>query len=255
MAPAASPARSIYKLQAAVLSEVRTFSISSLRHVPSIRVTEASGAVREEPWRELQRPNESEAAALRALAAARARTKKDCLPCRVAEGLFIGGAGAARNLKALRKRGITAVVNAAPSVPCHFKDCPEDEFTYLALPLFDDPDADLAPHVEAANAFIAAARARGAGVLVHCYAGQSRSAALVIAFLMASQGMGLMQAWAATRAARPCAQPNAGFLRQLARYGKSLGCGCTAATIDGPHTSAAPEKGDASAPEPLLLTQ
>lgn len=54
MAPAASPARSIYKLQAAVLSEVRTFSISSLRHVPSIRVTEASGAVREEPWRELQ---------------------------------------------------------------------------------------------------------------------------------------------------------------------------------------------------------
>ena len=249
-----------------------------------------------------QRPNESEAAALRALAAARARTKKDCLPCRVAEGLFIGGAGAARNLKALRKRGITAVVNAAPSVPCHFKDCPEDEFTYLALPLFDDPDAggccagssihmhplhrwqlakpsaglgdlvllgaagaafmssgvdclprlprpgcgclssehprppqalcgpscldacmltaerppvparpaDLAPHVEAANAVIAAARARGAGVLVHCYAGQSRSAALVIAFLMASQGMGLMQAWAATRAARPCAQPNAG---------------------------------------------
>ncbi len=54
MAPAASPARSIYKLQAAVLSEVRTFSSASLRHVPSIRVTDASGAVHEEPWRELQ---------------------------------------------------------------------------------------------------------------------------------------------------------------------------------------------------------
>lgn len=89
----------------------------------------------------VQRANEAEAAALRALAAAQAFTKKDCLPCRVAEGLFIGGAGAARNLKALRKRGITAIVNAAPSVPCHFKDCPEDEFEYLVLPLFDDPDA------------------------------------------------------------------------------------------------------------------
>ncbi len=89
----------------------------------------------------MQRANEAEAAALRALAAAQAFTKKDCLPCPVAEGLFIGGAGAARNLKALRKRGITAVVNAAPSVPCHFKDCPEDEFEYLVLPLFDDPDA------------------------------------------------------------------------------------------------------------------
>lgn len=70
--------------------------------------------------------------------------------------------------------------------------------------------ADLAPHIQAAIAFISAARARGAGVLVHCYAGQSRSAALLIAYLMASRGMSLMEAWAATRAARPCAQPNAG---------------------------------------------
>ncbi|KAL4425354.1 hypothetical protein ABPG75_009370 [Micractinium tetrahymenae] len=252
MAPAASPCRSIYKLQASVLSEVKSFSPASLRHVPRIRVTDASGAVREEPWQELQRPDEVKAAALRAVAAARARGK-DSLPCRIAEGLFIGGAGAARNLKALRKRGITAIVNAAPSVPCHFKDCPEDEFTYLALPLFDDPDADLAPHIEAANAFISAARARGAGVLVHCYAGQSRSAALVMAFLMASQGLGMMEAWAATRAARPCAQPNAGFLRQLARYSKSLSCGAAAAAIAAPR--AAIEEVDAAAVEPLPLTQ
>ena len=83
----------------------------------------------------------AELAALAALAQARARAKKDCLPCRVADGLFLGGAGAARNLKALRKRGITHVVNASPSVPCHFRDNPEGAFEYLALPLFDDPDA------------------------------------------------------------------------------------------------------------------
>lgn len=93
----------------------------------------------------MQHASEAEAAAMRVLAAARAHTKRDCLPCRVSGGLFIGGAGAARNLKALRKRGITAVVNAAPSVPCYFKDCPEDEFTYLSLPLFDDPDAGGCP--------------------------------------------------------------------------------------------------------------
>lgn len=255
MAPAASPTRSVYKLQAALLSEVRTFSPASLSHVPIIRVTDASGAVREEPWRELQRANEAEAAAMRVLAATRAHTKRDCLPCRVSGGLFIGGAGAARNLKALRKRAITAVVNAAPSVPCYFKDCPEDEFTYLSLPLFDDPDADLAPHIQAAIAFISAARARGAGVLVHCYAGQSRSAALVIAYLMASRGMSLMEAWAATRAARPCAQPNAGFLRQLARYGKSLSCAAAASAFVKPGSAAATGEAGDAALEPLLLTQ
>lgn len=84
---------------------------------------------------------DAEAAALRALAALRLRAKKDNLPARVAGGLFIGGAGAARNLKALRKRGITHIVNAAPAVPCHFRDNPEGAFEYLALPLFDDPDA------------------------------------------------------------------------------------------------------------------
>ena len=84
---------------------------------------------------------EVEAEALRALAALRLRSKHDSLPARVAPGLFIGAAGAARNLKALRKRGITHIVNAAPAVPCHFRDNPEGAFEYLALPLFDDPDA------------------------------------------------------------------------------------------------------------------
>jgi hypothetical protein len=82
-----------------------------------------------------------EEAALRALAKLRLRAKQDDQPCRVVPGVFVGGAGAARNLKALRKRGITHIVNAAPAVPCHFADNPEGCFSYLALQLFDDPDA------------------------------------------------------------------------------------------------------------------
>lgn len=105
-------------------------------------------------------------------------------------------------------------------MPCHFKDNPEGCFTYLALPLFDDPEADLLAHLEASNAFIAGALQRGGAVLVHCYAGQSRSAALVIAHLITSQGLCLMDAWALTRRGRPCAQPNSGFLRQLSAYAK-----------------------------------
>lgn len=111
--------------------------------------------------------------------------------------------------------------------------------------------ADLLPHIEASNAFIAGARARGGAVLVHCYAGQSRSAALVIAYLMQSQGMGLMDAWALTRAARPCAQPNSGFLRQLALYGKRLAAAGSGACV--PEAPAALELADSAAE--LALTQ
>jgi dual specificity MAP kinase phosphatase len=70
--------------------------------------------------------------------------------------------------------------------------------------------ADLLPHIDACNAFIGRALAGGGAVLVHCYAGQSRSAALVMAHLIAAQGLGVMDAWAVTRRARPCAQPNSG---------------------------------------------
>lgn len=247
-----SPARSAYKQQSLVLAEVKAFDRGSLRHVEATRVTDLAGTTRMEANQRLQaEPGaEAEAAALRALAALRLRAKKDVLPARVADGLFIGGAGAARNLKALRKRGITHIVNAAPAVPCHFRDNPEGAFEYLALPLFDDPDADLLPHVEAANAFIAGARACGGAVLVHCYAGQSRSAALVIAYLMQAQGLGLMEAWALTRAARPCAQPNSGFLRQLALYGKRL---AAAGGACAPEAPTAVEPADSAAE--LALTQ
>ena len=75
-------------------------------------------------------------------------------------------------------------------------------------------------------------------MLVHCYAGQSRSAALVIAHLLAAApGLGLAEAWAAVRAARPCARPNPGFLRQLAAYAQSLAGGVAAAE---PATPTAP---------------
>jgi hypothetical protein len=251
-----SPARSAYKQQSLVLAEVKAFDRAGLRHVEATRVTDLAGVVCMEANQRLQpEPGaEAEVAALRALAALRLRVKKDTLPARVAEGLFIGGAGAARNLKALRKRGITHIVNAAPAVPCHFRDNPEGVFEYLALPLFDDPDADLLPHIEASNAFITSARARGGAVLVHCYAGQSRSAALVIAYLMKSQGLGLMDAWALTRAGRPCAQPNSGFLRQLALYGKRLAAagGSSGSGACAPVASVAVEPADSAE---LALTQ
>ena len=53
-------------------------------------------------------------------------------------------------------------------------------------------------------------RRKGA-VLVHCYAGQSRSVAFVLAYLCAHQGLSLADAYALVLMARPCAKPNAGL--------------------------------------------
>ena len=55
-------------------------------------------------------------------------------------------------------------------------------------------------------------------VLVHCMAGVSRSASVVIAFLIASQRWCLDEAMAFVKAKRKCISPNAAFVAQLANF-------------------------------------
>ncbi|WFD31878.1 hypothetical protein MSPP1_002918 [Malassezia sp. CBS 17886] len=55
-------------------------------------------------------------------------------------------------------------------------------------------------------------------VLVHCHAGRSRSVTITAAYLMWSRHISREQALAVIRQQRPAAEPNDGFLRQLALY-------------------------------------
>lgn len=137
---------------------------------------------------------------------------------RVLDGLFIGAIGAAKSLEALAALGITHIVNASPIVPCYHKDT----LRYQLVGVYDAADAPIDAFFEPCNAFIDEGRAQG-GVLVHCYAGVSRSATLILAYLVGREGMAPKQALQRLREARPAAQPNAGFLRQLEAYAQSLG--------------------------------
>ena len=60
--------------------------------------------------------------------------------------------------------------------------------------------------------FIDEGLAGGGGVLVHCYAGMSRSPTCVIAYLMAVKGLTLDHAWDYVKDIRDIARPNPGFL-------------------------------------------
>jgi len=55
------------------------------------------------------------------------------------------------------------------------------------------------PYFPACVDFIKSARSSGGTVLVHCYAGVSRSATIVIAYLMAEMNMGFMDAFSFTK--------------------------------------------------------
>ncbi len=76
----------------------------------------------------------------------------------------------------------------------------------------------IAPFFGPAISFIHESRLSGKGVLVHCFAGKSRSATIVCAYLMQYCRMSLASALDTVQAARPEICPNSGFLRQLQEH-------------------------------------
>lgn len=59
-------------------------------------------------------------------------------------------------------------------------------------------------------------------VLVHCNAGVSRAAAVVIGFLMNSERLSFARAFSLVKNARPAACPNPGFMEQLHKYQEQI---------------------------------
>lgn len=55
-------------------------------------------------------------------------------------------------------------------------------------------------------------------VLVHCNAGVSRAAAIIIGFLINSEGLNFARAFSWVKNARPAICPNPGFMEQLHKY-------------------------------------
>ena len=98
---------------------------------------------------------------------------------KIVDRLYLGNLKAAQDLPSLKSAGITHILTVASGLtPFYPKD-----FKYKTISVTDTSQSGLLRHFPAAIAFIKEGINRG-GILVHCYAGVSRSAACVLAFLM-----------------------------------------------------------------------
>lgn len=125
--------------------------------------------------------------------------------------LYISGITEASNQSLLQQNNIAFVVNAT------HRENNFDTINYLHCPVSDCDDEDIYQYFEPTRIHIEKAKASGKACLVHCMAGISRSATLVISYLMLANNLSLHNAWELLISARKDIQPNDGFWSQLVR--------------------------------------
>ena len=136
-------------------------------------------------------------------------------------GIFLGGYQHAINSAALRRLQITAAVNLSGVATG------AEAFLarQLTVRVADSVTANVLQFFDLVADFVKEQRAAKRRVLVHCFAGRSRSVAVLAAYLCREDGLSLEDALDHIRKFRAVAKPNVGFCVQLNVY---VSCKCDA---------------------------
>lgn len=134
--------------------------------------------------------------------------------------LYLGDYSTATNKDEMTRLGITDMITAEIK-PLQASDLAPCVKRYLYINVMDHPKQDLLSHFETSNEFIENALKTSTNkVYVHCVAGISRSASLVIAYIMKTRSMVYTDAYGLVSQKRHFVDPNEGFVRQLTLYHK-----------------------------------
>lgn len=135
-------------------------------------------------------------------------TKPDLQVALVATGLYLSSQDAAADIDTLIKFNIGHILSIGVHPALKF-----DHITYYYCELLDLPESDVMPVINKCVKIID--DNRHGNTLVHCNAGVSRSATVVIAYLMITYNMSYVSAYAKVKAAREYIKPNEGFVLKL----------------------------------------
>lgn len=141
-------------------------------------------------------------------------------------GIFMGDYTLVQDKRALRELGISHIVNCSQGTGSgetntdarFYRDV---GIKYHGMKALDLPTYNMMPHFKAASDFIEKALKKDGRIFIHCYKGVSRSATIVIAYLMMKCNTDLEDAVKMIRAKRKI-HPNDGFIRQLCILSRQL---------------------------------
>lgn len=141
-------------------------------------------------------------------------TTPDDVPALIVTNLYIGSQDCCVP-EVIVRHEIVSVLSVGIRAPVQ-----HPSVAYEHVECLDLPETDLQCVLTRCLPVINEARSAGTNILVHCNAGVSRSAAVVIGYLIRELNMSFESAYQLVKSNRPCIQPNCGFMKQL----RVLGC-------------------------------
>eukprot|EP00112_Aurelia_sp_Birch-Aquarium-sp1_P021793 Seg595.1 transcript_id=Seg595.1/GoldUCD/mRNA.D3Y31 product="Dual specificity protein phosphatase 18" protein_id=Seg595.1/GoldUCD/D3Y31 len=136
--------------------------------------------------------------------------------------LYIGNL-ASRNTKFLTEKNVVMIINASNMNPKTITGCSQPyDIEEMLVALSDMGQANIREYFDVASQKIDEVEKSKGATLVHCVAGISRSASLVLAFLMKYKKMTLREAHRFLKSRRRIVRPNPGFWMQLIEYERQL---------------------------------
>lgn len=143
-------------------------------------------------------------------------------PTAVMPYLYLGAKKDASNADELAELGIKFILNCTTDCPNYHESSNAGGLSYYKIEVLDTWGQSINKHFVKADEFIEKARTSGGKVLVHCNAGISRSATIVIAYLMKKQDWSLDRAYSMVRSKRPQVSPHVDFYNALQNYERIL---------------------------------
>ena len=130
-------------------------------------------------------------------------------PSHIIDNIYLGSAYNVSSVDTLNKYEIKRILNVTKEIPCMFPE----QFTYKSIQVKDTRDSFLDAHLEDAYQFIIKSPEKQ--VIVHCYMGSSRSATIVLYYLMKKYNKTYEEALEFVRNKRSCVNLNKNFASEL----------------------------------------
>ena len=126
----------------------------------------------------------------------------------ITDTIYLGNIESAFNIKKLKDLGIKKVLTVMSAFGNHY---PENTFIHKSIEIDDDYESNIIQYFKECLLFIDGYDK----VFVHCAAGMSRSATIVIAYIMWKKKIFLSEAIKFVKEKRPIISPNLNFMKQL----------------------------------------